>query len=211
MTTRRRILSAGPAGVLRAGSTTPSVTVVVDDFEDGDVSDWVNDTGPAMGAQNTDSYQGSWRGNSPSDNGTNSRNHKTIPAGTVQPTYVSSAVRASSGASGATNTRVFAGWLSGATPVFYAPALDLRDSNVWAIGDGVVNTGVSASDDTWYFCELDDIDWQAEAVGEVRINGSITNTNVSFLNSASGVDRVEAFGASNGTQNHNVDFYRYKV
>ena len=49
----------------------------------------------------------------------------------------------------------------------------------------------SASGYTWYYVELVDIDWEADVIGEIRVNGQRRATNVSFGNPGDSVSEVE--------------------
>jgi hypothetical protein len=49
----------------------------------------------------------------------------------------------------------------------------------------------SADGHTWYYVELVDIDWEADVVGEIRVNGQPRATNVSFANPGDSVSEVQ--------------------
>ncbi|PSP63064.1 hypothetical protein BRC76_03740 [Halobacteriales archaeon QH_8_67_36] len=57
----------------------------------------------------------------------------------------------------------------------------------------------STSTDTWYSFELADIDWEAEEIGEIRIDGSVADSDVEFLHSAGEVASVELTVHDGGT------------
>lgn len=57
----------------------------------------------------------------------------------------------------------------------------------------------STEPNTWYYCELAQIDWEAEQIGEIRINNSVVGTDVPFLNSSQQVSSVSLKVHDGGT------------
>lgn len=185
-----------------------SAMVTLEDFEDGDATDWTNDSGAAISAVQTTAnggtaYEGSWMGESVLSSGTNSTNYKTLNSA-ISPTKAAVAIRLEN-ADSVDSDRVIVRFSSGSNGVLRAE-IDSRDSNVRLQSD--LDSGIPAQQDTWFLIEWENIDWSNDQVGRILVDGTEALTNVAFENSASSVDRLYQLTIGTGSAESYTDSWR---
>lgn len=196
----------GPrSGIVGGGSAIPDS--VIDNFEDGDVSDWTNSFGASIEAvQTTDNGasapEGQWMSRSPLVGGANSNNYLDISA--ITPADLYCIVRAENHSAASNDYRVQ--WKNGATDIITV-VLDATDDGAFEINGTV--TGATAQNNEFYELYLKDIDFGTETVGSFEVDGSEVASDVAFENSASDIDRLRTDQTGSGDAEGYSDNHRY--
>lgn len=180
---------------------------VLEDFEDGSASDWVNSAGAAIQAI-SGGYEGSYKGTVHYTSGNNAANYKSITA--VSPSHVFVAIRLRSAESIAAERGVW-DFLNGSTRIFNV-AMDTRNGFISVSYQGysnVTDTGVSITQNQWFFVEFKDIDWGANVIGSVEIDSTEVLTNEPFLNNGSEIDKIQQRCAGTNDAYSDSDYWGY--
>jgi len=180
---------------------------VVDSFEDGDVSDWINVNGTNLEAVQTSDNgasapEGDWMSRSAMVGGSNSNNYLDISP--ITPTELYCVVRAENHSDSFDDFRIQ--WQNGGTQVITV-ILDATGDGAFEINGTV--TSVTAVTDEFYELYLKDIDFGAETVGSFEVDGTEAASDVAFNNSASEIDRLRIDQTGNGDAEGYSDNHRY--
>jgi hypothetical protein len=168
---------------------------VIENFEDGDVSDWSGTNFAAVQTTNNSgsAYNMSWMMELYTSSGSNVSCSKTIPE--QSPQYLAHAWRIENATSGEA-ARGHADFFRGGSVVLSVRG-DSRDSNMHVAGS---QSSQEFANDKWWFAEYENIDWGTDTVGTVYLNGTQEFTNQPLENSANGIDELTMI--ANGTGDH---------
>lgn len=167
---------------------------VVDGFEDGDISEYSGQT-DGFRAQQSVVADGAWALKGEVQHGDNQEIYRDVSLS--QPSSLQGYVRVGEG--GGNEDAVisyFSDGINGPRPIEIH--IDMNSGNS-GFGDTsgdeklFVNSQPVMDDiafETWYFVELEDIDWNREIVGEVYVNNARVAEEVSFGESAARIDTL---------------------
>jgi len=171
---------------------TASGDTSIDGFEDGDLSEWESIESAETTTETVYAGDRSLVITDTNESGDNIGNEITRSFDPISPPLLSGALRIDSGAY---NT-VQAKWKDDTGTVVHKVQIRNYDDQIEYNRPTAL---APTSTNTWYSFELADIDWENEVVGEIRIDGSVADTDVDFLNSASEITSVELRVHDGGT------------
>lgn len=186
------------------GTDQPKATVT-DGFEDGTVSNWTPaaELSSTFEASQERTFSGSWAAKFSEGNSNDNPVWERV-GDVVKPEKVETAQALENGE---IYSDSFTEWRSNETTVLRLNynwsnnflSVNGSGSNPGDIEDGAVVAELPwSSSDDFFHVVLDGIDWNDHIVGEVRVNGTATATNVPFFNEADGIDRATVFIGGNG-------------
>lgn len=160
-----------------------------DGFEDGDASEWSGDTN-IFAADNSTAGEGSYAGKLSKPNSTDNKLvYRSTKSGTTSPPSIDFYIRGSDHNTGSYDNghvRFKNGSISGTQFIDVEMKMPNQGSNITINGTSVAGF----SNDTWYYIELNNIDWSSDTIGSVSIDGTQVATNIGFQNSVSGFDTI---------------------
>lgn len=176
---------------------------VIDDFEDGDVSDWSNFSGNQISAVKTTSnggsaYNGTYCAEEKLTSGNNSTSYKDLSSN-ISPENISVAIRLENAESGNAERGFFDFYNSGSR--VFNVAMDTRNGDIdinWQGYRDTISTGVNISQNTWFNIDFVDIDWTNNEIGSVVIDGTNVLTNISFVSNSSYINKIRHSCAGTG-------------
>lgn len=164
-----------------------------DGFEDGDISEWSTPNNGGTGTTSSIVAEGSYSADIHCDSG----NNESIDRSITQKEYSSISFYQRIGVKSYYEDTHISFWDANNNLLLRSHLTCTGSgcgSNNGMPGQLVVNnvdTGISYSQDNWYFIELNNIDYQNEEVGEVVVDGNTVLTNVSFYTSGGVIDRIQ--------------------
>lgn len=174
-----------------------SESTVTDGFEDGTTSNWepAVELTSTFEASQERTFSGSWAARF-TEGGTDDNPEWERVGSVVRPETVETAHALGNGE---IYSDSFTEWRNKETTILRVNynwsnnflAVNSSGSNPSDVEDGAVVADLPwPSSDNFFHVVLDDISWEDNTVGEVRINGTVEATSVPFFNNAEGIDRT---------------------
>ena len=184
--------AGGQSADVVVDTDTPSGDTSLDGFEDGSLSEWGSIEAAETTTETAYAGERSLAVTDMNESGDRIGSEVTRSFDTISPSTLSGALRIDSGAY---NT-VQAKWRDDSGTTVHRVQIRNYDDQIEYDRPTAL---ASTTPNTWYSFELADIDWENEQIGEIRIDGSVADTDVEFLNSASEVTSVELKVHDGGT------------
>lgn len=176
--------ASGESAEVVVDTETAAGDTAIEGFEDGSLSEWESIESAETTTDTVYAGERSLVITDTNESGDNIGNEITRSFDPISPSTLSGALRIDSGAY---NT-VQAKWKDDSGTTVHRVQIRNYDDQIEYDRPTAL---ASTSANTWYTFELADIDWDNEVVGEIRIDGTVADTAVDFLNSAREVTSVE--------------------